>query len=92
MAKKVPATMKAELTKNSEKGGAWLASYVIIEGDSAPIMRVSAWSNPSAAKRWVKEAVLQNTPRKSIKWELAKKSLEDKPLAFNGLLEYKVDA
>lgn len=93
MAKKVPATMKAEIIKNGEKGGAWLANYVIQVGnESAPIMRVSAWSNPSAAKRWVKEAVLANTPRKSIKWEPTRMSEAGKPITFSGVLEYKVEA
>jgi hypothetical protein len=52
----------------------------------------SAWSNPSAAKRYLKLYVQQNTPRKSIKMEIKVKDLNDKPINIVGELSWKADA
>jgi hypothetical protein len=92
MAKKVDVLFKAELNKNTEKGGAWLAVYKITK-DGEELGSVSkAWSNASAAKRWFKAMVLEHTPRKSIKMLVLKKDLNDKPTSLVGELTYKVEA
>lgn len=95
MARKVNATFTAELNKNQEKGGAWLAGFSILhEGIDAPIaVGVSAWSNASAGKRWVKEMVLKHTPRKSVKMVANDKvDAKGKPVYLVGTLNYKADA
>lgn len=97
MAKKVNQTLKAHLAKNIlvEKGGAWLLTITIHnDGDNDFILNTStAWSNPSAAKRYLKEVVLANTPRKSIKMAVTVTDIPtDKPLKIDGELSYKVDA
>ena len=83
---KVTKTLKATLTKNTsvEKGGAWL----LIVDDGTGLMH-SAWSNPSAAKRYLKTYVQQNTPRKSIKMEIKVKDMNDKPVNIVGELTWK---
>jgi hypothetical protein len=97
MAKKVNQTLKANLAKNTlvEKGGAWLLT-ITIKTDGAEdyiLDHCSAWSNPSAAKRYLKEVVLANTPRKSVKMAVTVKDVTtDKPLKIDGELSYKVDA
>ena len=96
MAKKLNQTLNAKLTKNTavEKGGAWLLSITIQnEGEQTFIMDThSAWSNPSAAKRYLKQVVLDNTPRKSIKMEVKTMHGSGKPTHIAGSLTYKVDA
>jgi hypothetical protein len=96
MAKKVTQTFKANLAKNTlvEKGGAWLLNICIqTEGaDTCALDTNTAWSNPSAAKRYLKTVVLDNTPRKSIKMAVTKATAENKPLALDGELTYKIDA
>jgi len=96
MAKKVNQTLNAKLTKNTsvERGGAWLLSVTIQnEGEQTFIMDThSAWSNPSAAKRYLKQVVLDNTPRKSIKMEVKAMNEAGKPTHIAGELTYKVDA
>ena len=86
---KVTRTLSATLTKNTsvEKGGAWL---LVVE-DGMGVMH-SAWSNPSAAKRYLKAYVQQSTPRKSIKMEIKVKDLNDKPINLAGELTWKEDA
>ena len=86
---KVTKTLSATLTKNTsvEKGGAWL---LVVE-DGMGTMH-SAWSNPSAAKRYLKAYVQQSTPRKSIKMETKVKDLNDKPINLTGELTWKEDA
>jgi len=86
---KVTKTLKATLTKNTtvEKGGAWL---LLIE-DGMGRMH-SAWSNPSAAKRYLKSYVLDNTPRKSIKMVVGAANDLGKPTHLSGELTWKADA
>ena len=92
---KVTKTLNATLTKNTavEKGGAWLLT--ITEG--YPILLSergthSAWSNPSAAKRYLKQYVLDNTPRKSIKMVVQASNDAGKPTHISGELTWKADA
>jgi hypothetical protein len=86
---KVTKTLKATLTKNTavEKGGAWL---LII--DCCGDVTHSAWANPSAAKRYLKSFVLENTPRKSIKMVIVATNDAGKPTHLSGELSWKADA
>jgi len=93
---KVTKTLNATLTKNTtvDKGGAWLLT--IVEGyagavSGGPGMH-SAWSNPSAAKRYLKAYVIENTPRKSIKMVVQSTNDLDKPTHLSGELSWKADA
>jgi hypothetical protein len=97
MAKKVNQTFRAHLTKNTlvDKGGAWLLNICIQnEGDDKYLLDTyTAWSNPSAAKRYVKQVVLDNTPRKSVKMTIMVSDKDtNKPLVIDGTLTYKVEA
>jgi hypothetical protein len=93
---KITKTLNATLTKNTAvpKGGAWLLT--ITEGVSGAISDGigvhSAWANPSAAKRYLKEYVVKNTPRKSIKMLIGAMNEAGKPTHLSGELSWKVDA
>jgi len=93
---KITKTLNATLTKNTsvEKGGAWLLT--INEGVSGAISDGpgihSAWANPSAAKRYLKSYVLDNTPRKSIKMIIGATNDAGKPTHLSGELTWKEDA
>lgn len=95
MAKKVNVTFYAQTIKNQSKGGAWLTSiHITDEGMDTPNQVITtAWSNASAAKRWIKEMVQQLTPRKSVKM-IASTNVDDKgkTVAFVGQIGYKRDA
>ncbi|CAB4121940.1 hypothetical protein UFOVP27_26 [uncultured Caudovirales phage] len=86
---KVTKTLNATLTKNTavEKGGAWLLTIDCC-GDTTH----SAWANPSAAKRYLKQYVLDNTPRKSIKMVVQASNDAGKPTHLSGELTWKADA
>jgi len=97
MAKKITQTLKAHLAKNTifDRGGAWLLEITIqTEGHQIyDLNTCTAWANPSAAKRYLKSVVLDNTPRKSIKMVVTSGNLDTgKPLTLDGELTYKVDA
>jgi hypothetical protein len=96
MSKKVNVTFYAQTIKNQAKGGAWLTTISITdEGMDTPNqVMTSAWSNASAAKRWIKEMVQELTPRKSVKMIATTQNLDakGKPLAFVGQIGYKRDA
>jgi hypothetical protein len=93
---KITKTLNAALTKNTavEKGGAWLLT--ITEGVSGAISDGpgvhSAWANPSAAKRYLKQYVIDNTPRKSIKMVIGSTNDAGKPTHLSGELSWKADA
>jgi len=95
MVKKISTVFHATLNKNTEKAGAWIAEYSIrYDGVEEPIKNeFSAWANASAGKRWLKEMVQANTPRKSIKMvEFGdRKDAKGKPATFAGELAYKVE-
>ena len=95
MTKKVNVTFYAETIKNQSKGGAWLTTIRITdEGMDTPHEVITAaWSNASAAKRWIKEKVQELTPRKSVKMIATTQNLDakGKPLAFVGQIGYKRD-
>lgn len=94
MAKKVNVTFYAETIKNQSKGGAWLTTIRITdEGMDTPHEVITAaWSNASAAKRFIKEKVQELTPRKSVKM-IASTNVDakGKPVAFVGQIGYKRD-
>lgn len=96
MSKKVNVTFYAETIKNQAKGGAWLTTIRITdEGMDTPHEVItSAWSNASAAKRFIKEKVQELTPRKSVKMIATTQNLDakGKPLAWVGQIGYKRDA
>lgn len=87
--KKEEKTLEASLTKNTsvEKGGAWL---LLIEDELGS--NHSAWTNPSAAKRWLKAYILENTQRKSIKMEIKAADSNGKTTHLTGKLVWKVNA
>lgn len=95
MAKKVNVVFYAETIKNQTKGGAWLTTIRITdEGVDVPNETItSAWSNASAAKRFIKEKVQELTPRKSVKM-VASQQVDEKgkPVAFVGQIGFKRDA
>jgi hypothetical protein len=95
MAKKVNVVFYAETIKNQAKGGAWLTTIKITdEGMEVPNNTLTAaWSNASAAKRWIKEKVQELTPRKSVKMIATTQNLDakGKPLAWVGQIGYKRD-
>jgi hypothetical protein len=94
MTKKVNVTFYAETIKNQSKGGAWLTTIRITdEGMDIPNQVITAaWSNASAAKRFIKEKVQELTPRKSVKM-IASTNVDakGKPVAFVGQIGYKRD-
>jgi len=92
MAKKVVKTFSANLNKNLEKGGAWMAIISITTDgmDGTDVLNTSAWSNASAGKRWVKSQVQALTPRKSVKMIAGEgKDLKEKPTSFVGVVTFK---
>jgi hypothetical protein len=92
MAKKVVKTFSANLNKNTEKGGAWMAIVsVTTDGiDGTEILNTSAWSNASAGKRWVKSQVQALTPRKSVKMVAGEgKDAKGKPTSFVGVVTFR---
>lgn len=86
---KVTKELKATLSKNTtvEKGGAWLLTI-----NCCNDITHSAWANPSAAKRYLKAYVQENTPRKSIKMVVIGTSPLGKPSHLAGELSWKADA
>ena len=94
MTNKVNVTFYAETIKNQSKGGAWLTTIRITdEGMDIPNQVITAaWSNASAAKRFIKEKVQELTPRKSVKM-IASTNVDakGKPIAFVGQIGYKRD-
>jgi hypothetical protein len=92
MAKKVVKTFSANLNKNLEKGGAWMAIInVTTEGiDGTDVLSTSAWSNASAGKRWVKSQVQALTPRKSVRMIAGEgKDAKGKPTSFVGVVTFR---
>ena len=91
MAKKVVKTFTANLNKNIEKGGAWMAIISITTDgmDGTDVLNTSAWSNASAGKRWVKSQVQALTPRKSVKMIAGQgRDAKGKPTLFVGVVTF----
>ena len=92
MAKKVNCAMNATVSKSPIKGSAWLVRWSITEEGSNIKSGYGAWTSASAAKRAVKEIVLSETPKKSIKWVAGHKlDVKGKPMEFTGSLVFKLD-
>jgi len=91
MVKKIVKTFSANLNKNTEKGGAWLATVTVSDADgTAGFVYQAAWSNASAGKRWVKSQVQALTPRKSVKMIAGEgKDAKGKPTSFVGVVTFK---
>jgi len=89
---KIEKTFSASLTKNTDKGGAWLGVVSIKDQNGEGAASYRAFSNASAGKRWIKEMVIALTPRKSIKMisngELDEK---EKPTTFVGEVIFKAE-
>ena len=92
MARKVVKTFTANLNKNLEKGGAWMAIVnVTTEGiEGSDVVNMAAWSNASAGKRWIKSQVQALTPRKSVKMIAGEgKDAKGKPTSFVGVVTFR---
>lgn len=94
MAKKVNVVFEATLKKNPDKGGAWLASVTKfdegMEHTASQVAVVTAWSNASAGKRWIKDKVQEMTTRKSVKMiPGALTDAKGKPVDFSGQVMFK---
>ena len=94
MAKKINATFTASLAKNNVKGGAWMATYVVsheaVDGYIPVKTDNAAWTTAAAGKRWLKEMVRANTPKKSIKLLPGdEKDAKGKPVWLAGTLNFK---
>jgi hypothetical protein len=96
MAKKSTYLFSASATKNPEKGGAWLAKISLTNNSAdsedygTGTTELSAWSNASACKRWIKAKVQAMTPRKSVKMvATSAKDAKGKPIQFDGSLTFK---
>lgn len=87
-------TLDAKLTLNPEKAGGWLVDMELanVTADVGIWGDVSAWKNASAAKRWIKAKVVENTPRKSVKLNVTATDENGKPTAFAGSLSFKEPA
>lgn len=95
MAKKVNALFEGELRKNNVKGGAWVAEFSVVRDDQErPVVTgYSAWANPLAGKRWLKEMVLEHTNKKTIKMAPnSERDAKDKPIFLSGSVAFKVEA
>jgi hypothetical protein len=92
MARKVVKTFTANLNKNTEKGGAWLATVSVSDDEgNAGLIYQAAWSNASAGKRWVKSQVQALTPRKNVKMLAGEsKDAKGKPTSFFGVITFRV--
>jgi hypothetical protein len=90
MVKKVTRTFTATLEKNLEKGGSWLCRVAIRDENGETNSKVSAWSNASAGKRWVKAELVEITGRKSLKFSVVQADANEKPTLIAGSIDYKV--
>jgi hypothetical protein len=91
MAKKEQYEFKVTIQLNLEKGGGWLVNAELnnVTSDVLIYTDTSAWKNSAAAKRWVKQKVVEWTPRKSVKLTVDQVNAEEKPTKFVGELSFK---
>lgn len=95
MAEKINCLFNAEIIKNQAQGGAWLAEFQVERDDEMKPRYAgrNAFSNPSAAKRWIREMVILHTNKKSIKFTSNdERDAKGKPVFFNGNVAFKVEA
>jgi hypothetical protein len=98
MVKKIKQTsvFKASLSKNIEKGGAWLCHVStetqdpVSKRELVTYSQLNAFLSSSAAKRWIKIQVQALTPRKSVKMIAGEgKDAKGKPTSFVGVVTFK---
>jgi hypothetical protein len=91
MAKKVTYSVDAQARKNTEKGGAWLATFTLRNEDEQEVVfeTTTAWTNANACKRWLKSVVVERTTRKSIKMSVTATDANDKATVVVGTLVFK---
>lgn len=90
MVKKATRTFTATLSKNTEKGGAWLCEIVVRDEAGETTKQQKAWSNASAGKRWVKAELFAITGRKSMRLTVVRVDDNEKPILISGSTDYKV--
>jgi hypothetical protein len=90
MIKKVTRTFSASLHKNTEKGGSWLCTTTVRDENGDANTKVTAWSNASAGKRWVKAELFEITGRKSLKLGIVQSDVNEKPVLIAGSVDFKV--
>ncbi len=90
MARKV-FTFEAHTSLNPEKGGGWMATYILSnDQDSNQSTKAAAWKNSSAAKRWLKAQAAALTPRKGVKLLAGpEKDEKGRPTKFIGSFTFK---
>ena len=84
-------TFAVSLRKNKEQGGAWLLTLQIRNASGVLENYESAWSNPSAGKRWAKKYLTEITGRKTIKLGAIEETPEGKPTLIMGSIDYKLE-
>ncbi len=84
-------TFEAKVILNPEKGGGWMASWILTnDQDETPRGEITPWKNASAAKKWLKGKAAEHTPRKSVKM-VAGPELDEKgkPTRFVGSFTFR---
>jgi hypothetical protein len=77
-----------KVAKNTEKGGAWLASYTAKDREGAVIKEgASAWTTSAKAKKWCASQV----GRSRLNWEIISATDDNKPLSMKNHTEVKVE-
>jgi hypothetical protein len=92
MPKKKTVTAKAYVGKVLQKGGAWLVVVQLSEDGVITKEHYCAFTNAAAGKRDVKATLLEWVGRPSVSFTPSTKEGYDKPVAFNAVKEFKVDA
>lgn len=99
MAKKVTKNFRSEIHKNLSKGGGWLSQLQAWQIDPASGREVilfsatTAWTNLSAAKRWVQYYVKTQTTRKSVRF-ITTEDVDEKgkPISYIGNFTYRQES
>lgn len=74
------------IDKNEEKGGSWLAAYIVTNREgTVKQIAAEAFSNAGAAKRWCASAI----GRKSVRWSQV---VEDNKFHLTAKVEVKNNA
>lgn len=75
------------VTKNAEKGGAWLAEFVAKDREGKPQKTgCSAWTTNAKAKKWCAEQI----GRSRLTWEVTSQTAEGKPLGMRNHTEVRL--
>lgn len=74
------------VAKNTEKGGAWLASFVAKDREGKIVNQgASAWTTSAKAKKWCASQV----GRSRLTWEIISATDDNKPLSMKNHTEVK---